>query len=122
MNLHQVVSGAIGGINPFITATLRQSTGYTTNPDGSRASTYTDTIMQVQVQALTTEDLMQLDGLNIQGSRHSVYMNGNWNGAIRVSKQGGDLLKFNGQTWLAVAVLEAWPDWTRLAVVLQDGS
>lgn len=122
MNLHQLVSGAIGGINPFITATLRQSTGYTTNPDGSRTPTYTDTVMQVQVQALTTEDLMQLDGLNIQGSRHSVYMNGNWNGAIRAAKQGGDLLKFNRQTWLAVAVLESWPDWTRLAVVLQDGS
>lgn len=122
MNLHQIVSGAIGRVNPFIPATLRQSTGYTTNPDGSRTPTYTDTVVSIQVQALSTDDLMKVDGLNLQGNKQAVYLGGQWNGVVRVGKQGGDLLRFNGQTWLAVIVLENWPDWTKLAVVLQDGS
>ncbi len=121
MNLHQIVSNAIGSVNPFITATLLRSTGYTTNPDGSRTPIY-DTIasVPVQVQALSTDDLKQIEGLNIQGAKNAVYLNGNWFGVVRVGKQGGDLLKFGDQTWLAVTVLENWESWTKLAVVLQN--
>jgi hypothetical protein len=122
MNLHQMVAGAIGSINPFISATMLRSTGYTTAADGIRTPTFDTIPVSVQVQALSTDDLRQLDGLNIQGQKNAVYLSGNWNGAVRVGKQGGDLIKFGGQTWLAVTVLENWPDWTKLAVVLQDGS
>lgn len=122
MNLHQMVSGAIGSINPFIPAIMLQSTGYTTAADGSRTPTFDEIPVSIQVQALSTDDLRQLDGLNIQGQKNGVYLSGNWNGVVRVGKQGGDLIQFGGQTWLAVTVLENWPDWTKLAVVLQDGS
>ncbi len=121
MNLHQIVSNAIGTVNPFISADLLRSTGYTTNPDGSRTPTYaTIANVPVQVQALSTDDLKQIEGLNIQGAKNAVYLNGNWFGVVRVGKQGGDLFKFGDQTWLAVTVLENWADWTKLAVVLQN--
>ena len=121
MNLHQMAAGYIGMVNPFTRADLLRSTGYTTNPDGTRTPTY-DVIHNgmVQVQALSTDDLKQIEGLNIQGAKKGVYLNGNWNGVVRANRQGGDILKFNGQTWLAVTVLENWPDWTKLAVVLQE--
>jgi hypothetical protein len=122
MNLHQIVSGAIGSVNPFISATMLRSTGYTTAPDGTRTPTFTSIPASIQVQALSTDELKQIEGLNLQGQKNGVYLNGQWNGTVRVGKQGGDMLKFGGQTWLVVTVLENWPDFTKLAVVLQDGS
>lgn len=120
MNLHGIASSAIGTVNPHIRAEMLRSTGYATQADGSRTPTYETTRVMVQIQALSTDELKQVEGLNIQGVKNGVYLNGNWNGAVRVGRQGGDLLKFNGQTWLAVTVLENWPDWTKLAVVLQN--
>jgi hypothetical protein len=122
LQMHTIVSGAIGTVNPFTNATIMQSTGSTINADGSRTPTYTSTSMRIQVQALTSSELQRLDGLNIQGVMKAVYLSGRWHGAVRVGQQGGDLLKFYGQTWLAVQVLEDWQSWTKLAVVLQNGS
>lgn len=116
-----MVAGAIGTVNPFTRATIKQSTGYTTNSDGSRTPTYSTRTAMIQVQALSSDDLKQIDGLNIQGSKNTVFLNGNWGGIIRVGREGGDLLEFNGQTWLAVTA-NNWPDWTQLIVVLQNGS
>ncbi len=121
MNLHQMAAGYIGMVNPFIRAELLRSTGYTTNPDGTRTPTY-DVIHNgmIQVQSLSSDDLKQIEGLNIQGSKNGVYLNGDWNGVVRANRQGGDILKFNDQTWLVVTVLENWPDWSKLLVVLQE--
>ena len=122
MNLHSLASSLVNSVNPFIPATLRQSTGYTTSADGTQVPSYTDRQMFIQVQALSSDELRQMDGLNIQGVKHAVYLGGNWNGVVRVGRQGGDLLIFNKQTWLAVITLEQWPNWCKLAVVLQNGS
>lgn len=125
MNLHEIARGAVGAVNPPILATLLASTGYTTLPDGSRTPSYATPVQcEIQVQALTYNDIVQLDGMNIQGVRRAVYLNGQWNGVVRVGSEGGDLLTFNGQTWLVAMVLEGWdtPGWTKLAVVLQDGA
>lgn len=123
LNLHSIVSPAIGAVNPLISATILQSSGFTNNPDGSRTPKYAAPVaMYIQVQALTSGELQRLDGLNLQGVMKAVYLSGRWHGAVRVGQQGGDLLKFQGQTWLAIQVLENWRSWTRLAVVLQSGS
>lgn len=121
LNLHAIVSNAIGSINPPIPATIRSSAGYTIDSDGTQVPLYTDVCATIQVQSLSNDELKQVDGLNIQGNKNAVYLSGNWNGIVRVGKQGGDLLLFGGQTWLAVIVLENWPRWTKLAVVLQNG-
>lgn len=128
MNLHGIVSGAIEAINPFVSATVKRSTGYTTDSDGSRTPTYTTFGIMAQVQALTYSDITQLDGLNIQGVRRAIYLTGNIMGLVRADQRGGDLIIFpdgtlpEGDTWLAAHVLEAWPDWVKVAITLQDGN
>jgi hypothetical protein len=61
-----------------------------------------------------------LAGLNIQGVKKKIYVNGHLDAIIRSRREGGDLIQFrNGDTYLIVQVLEHWPDWTSVAVVLQ---
>ena len=124
MNLHNIVSGYIAAINPFITGSYQESNGYTTTSSGKRIPQYNPAVpIEVQMQALQYNDLIQLDGLNIQGERHAMYINGNWQGAVRPDQSGGDLITLpNGTKWLVVLVLENWSDtsgWTKVAVTRQ---
>jgi hypothetical protein len=128
MNLHGIVSGAIGAVNPFVSATVQRSTGSTTNPDGSRTPTYETFGISCQVQALSYTDILYLDALNVQGVRRTIYLTGDVMAIVRVDQQGGDLIVFpdgtlpEGNIWLAAQVIEAWPDWCRVCITLQNGS
>ena len=76
-----------------------------------------------RVQALQYNDIAQLDGLNIQGQKTAIYISGEVDGLVRSAKKGGDLIITpDGRIWLVVLVLEYWPNWTKFAVTLQDGS
>lgn len=122
MNLNMIASRVVRAVNPSQRATLLPSTGYTTNADGSRTPAYGAALSgPVQVQALTGKDIEHLAGLNIQGVQRAVYLSGDWEGVVRPIGAGGDLLKFEGRTWLVEAVLEHWPEWSKLAVTLQAG-
>lgn len=123
MNLHGIVSGVIGAINPPIEVTIRQSIGgYTTAPDGSRTPNANDIAAEVQLQALTGKEIQQLEGLNLQGEMRAAYLAGDWEGVVRADQKGGDLFLFNNQTWLAVQILETWPDWSKVALCRQSVS
>lgn len=126
MNLHGIVAGVTGAVNPLISAQALASQGYTKSADYSQVPAYADPVtLTVQVQPLQTPELQHLDSLNIQGERKAVYLPGTWNAVARVDGEGGDLLKFPdrpggpARTWLVVLVLESWPDWTKVAVTLQ---
>ncbi|MHB8283954.1 MAG: hypothetical protein ACYDD1_04690 [Caulobacteraceae bacterium] len=127
MNLHAIVSGAISVVNPFISAGVQINQGSTIAEDGTQIPTLGPVMgAQIQVQSLQYNDIAQLDNLNIQGERRKVYLNGNWDGLVRIDQRGGDLITFPEfpggvvRTWLVVMVLEHWPDWTSVAVTLQD--
>ena len=130
MNLHGIVSGAIGSVNPLIPVAWQQSYGYTTARDGSQTpNNILPTAIRAQVQPLTMREIDHLDGMNIQGTLRAIYLTGDAQAALRVGKQGGDLFTFldpatgsTPQPWLAVAILEAWPDWSKAVLELQDGS
>lgn len=122
MNLHSIVSGAIGSVNPNVAAQIKISSGYITLPSGKREASYLSPIdVTAQIQPITSDDLKHIDGLNIQGYMKSVHVNGKFEGVNRLKQKGGDLLVINstGEAWLIVQVLEEWPDWCRLAVKLQ---
>lgn len=124
MDLHGIASGVIGAVNPNVSATLRISNGYTTQADGKQVPVYLpDKIVKAQVQALTTKDLRQLDALNVQESQRTIYLRGEVDAIQRVKQKGGDLIVLkDGTIWLTTALLEAWPDWCRVSVTLQNGS
>ena len=123
MDLHGIVAGAIGTVNPFVSVTVKLSTGYTEDSEGKQIPTYNTITVDAQVQALTYTDIVQLDGLNIMGVRRAIYLRGDVEGIVRVDSKGGDLIVMpDGSTWLVAMVLEHWPDWVKCACTLQDGS
>ena len=124
MNLHSIVSSYVAAVNPWVTGAILRSTGYTTNPDGSRTPSYAAPLtVQIQMQALQYNDIAQVDGLNIEGEQRAFYLNGNWGGVERADNQGGDLITLqDGSVWLVTLVLENWSfadGWVKVAVTRQ---
>lgn len=185
-----MVSGAISAVNPMVNGLVRVSTGASIAADGKRTPTYQDVPdVPMQVQALTYKDLVQLDGLNLNGTRKAIYIGRRVEGVVRPENRGGDLIYLpkasftasiaglvmdvtalaSGQlavgdaisgtgvtagtkvtsfgtgagglgtynisptqavdetdtmrahtVWLVAHVLEAWPDWCKVAVTLQN--
>lgn len=121
MNLHGLVAGAIGTVNPMISATLKVSTGYTTAADGTRAPSYADPVtITVQMQPLPTDDIQLVEGLGIQGIRQKFYAFGNIRGMVRKDGTGGDLITLaDGTIWKVAIVTEDWPDWCSVIATQQ---
>ncbi len=121
MDLHGIVSGKISRINANQSISVRLSQGYTTDAAGGRTPTYSAPITVVaQVQDLAQKDLRQLEGLSVQGSQRTLYVNGKLDGVVRFSQQGGDLITLQDATiWLTTAVLEQWPDWVKVSLTQQ---
>lgn len=121
MTLHAVASAVVSAVNPTILGTVRVSTGATTAADGRQTPTYATTnSVPMQAQALTSGELRQLEGLNIQGVKHGVYLYGEVEGVARARGKGGDLLTFRDRDWLVVEVLESWNGrWCKVAVAEQ---
>jgi hypothetical protein len=133
MNLHGVVRCAINSVNPDRPALYLASTGATSSADFSQTPSYAPALpVRVQIQPLGRDELKQIERLNLQGVFRTVYLYGNSQGIVRVLAQGGDLLQFAPfqgqatQTWKVVFVDGPWNvengGWTKLIVVLQDGS
>lgn len=132
VNLRAIVNQVTRAINPNVTVTLLRNLGSLKKGAGVRVPQYGKGLVEVQVQSLSFSDLQLLDGLNIQGTRKAVYLDGAVFGVVRVDQKGGDLLVFErglmpeGTTWLAVHVLEQWQDgkagasWAKVAITLQD--
>ena len=120
MNIHGLASCCTGAVNPSVVATIKTSTGATTNADGSQTPTYTTATGMVNVQALAAKDIQHLNGLNIQGVTRKAYCYGNVNGIIRASGKGGDVLTLpDGTIWKVGNVFESWPDWSAVGLIEQ---
>ncbi|CAK8737719.1 hypothetical protein SODG_005950 [Sodalis praecaptivus] len=121
MNLHKLASRAIGRVNPLIEARVRRASGWTASPGARQKPQYQpDQRVSIQFQPLSSDDLQHVDGLNLQGIVKSIYVDGNFYGAVRREQIGGDLFLVNGETWLVEQAIELWPDWCRLLVRRQD--
>lgn len=125
MNLHGIVAPLIGVVNPHIALSIQVSTGSTDTDDGKQTPTYAAPVTVLgQVQALQYRDIVQMDALNLQGTRRAIYINGRVDGLVRSENKGGDLITIvggvNAGVWLVALVAEAWPDWTKALCTLQD--
>lgn len=124
INVRAIANRRIQLVNENIPATLLKSTGYTTDAAGHRVPTFSRVAVTIQNQAASNEDLRQTDGLNLQGTLRTVSIAGDLQGVIRAGNTGGDLLQFPDSTgtnrqWLVTQVLETWPTWCRVLVVMQ---
>lgn len=107
---------------------LQASTGNVTNPDGSRTPSYAAPVSLIaQWQPIAYNDIIQLDSLNIQGTRRKLWLNGETDGLVREHDQGGDLITSpDGDVWLVVLVTEQWttrteaPNWVSALVTRQN--
>ncbi len=122
MDLHGIVSGAIGAVNPHVPLRIKISTGSVKNDDFTRSAAFAPEITRMgQVQALSYDDIKHMDNLNIQGERRAIYIEGRLDGLVRTQNKGGDLITTpDGLVWLVALVLEYWPDWCKVAVTLQN--
>lgn len=125
INVRGLANAAIQAVNTNQTIGWVQSSGYTTDAAGHRTPSSTTTSIEAQVQATSAGDLKHIDGLNIQGVMRSVYMYGNVQGVVRADQKGGDILQFpevpggSSKNWRVVSVVETWPTWAKVIVVLQ---
>jgi hypothetical protein len=127
MNLRGLANAATVAINPNIPVEVLRSTGYTMGAGARQVPTYAAPVVGVgQMQALDGDELKQLEGMNMQGTIRALYIYGFAAGVIRPNQTGGDLVNvtnapgFPGKReWLVTKVLEAWPDWVKVAVTLQ---
>ncbi len=124
INLHGIVGPCVAAVNPWVTVTIQASAGYTTAADGKRTPLYAPAVpMLAQMQSLQFRDLVQIDGLNLQGEGRALYLNGNWQGVVRPEVKGGDLVTLpDGSLWLIALVLENWwltDGWCKVAITRQ---
>ncbi len=126
MNLFGLARSAVQGVNSNQQINWVQSTGgYTTDAAGHRTPVQQMVSVQAQVQATSSKDLQLLDNINIQGVSRRVYLYGNVLGISRPDQLGGDVLQFPEvpggpvMNWKVVSVVETWPTWACVIVVLQ---
>lgn len=127
MNLNAIVGPIVGSVNDWVTIAIQPSQGYNTAPDGDREPAYGPTqFVLAQMQALTYTDLTQVSGLNITGERRAIYVNGDYQGVVRSSQEGGDIVTLpDGTVWLLVYQLENWHTtggWVKFVITKQNGS
>ena len=129
MDLRGIANQVSDTVNPNIIVSLQTSNGYTMGAGQRQVPAYNAPVVgPAQIQALDSSDLRQIEGLNIQGNIRALYLRGALAGVIRPTSQGGDLitiatpapLAYQG-SWLVVKVLESWPLWTKVVIVMQGG-
>ena len=108
-------------VNPHITASVRFSTGCTDNPDGTVTTQFDTATLEIEVQALSSEDLKQIEDINQQADMRAVYVLGAVRALMRPLQIGGDILTFYGSDWLVTQQLEEWGngEWSKVAVTRQ---
>jgi hypothetical protein len=125
MNLHGIASGYVSSVNPWITGSYQKSTGSAADANFERQPTYAAAVpLMIQMQAMTSGDLRQVSGLNLNGELRAMYCNGAIEGVDRPQSLGGDLITLpDASIWLVAKVLENWnttSGWTKFCVVRQN--
>ena len=116
-----LAGNATQSINSFIPATLKASNGYTVNSDFSITPVDTDVCIWIEVQAVSGQDLQQIENINQQADMRAVYIKGGIKALNRPLQYGGDIINFYGSDWLVTQSLEEWGDaeWCKVLVTRQ---
>jgi hypothetical protein len=131
-NIHGLVRGAIGSVNPDISGQWIVSTGTSIALGGKSTPAYAAASpVTLQVQAVSGSDLRKYNFLQGNGVYRAVYMYSNPDAINRNASKGGDLVLFPQYprgpvcTWLVSKIDEPWTagngnlSWCRVIVTLQ---
>lgn len=122
MDLRGIANGIASSVNNNMQVNILRSTGYVNGNGGKQIPQYANPVSQfAQLQPLNSDQLRQMDGLNVQGIMQTISLRGQVTAANRPKGTGGDIIKINGEDWLVVRVLESWPMWTKAIIKLQGG-
>lgn len=127
MNLRAIANNAIVAINPNIKATLELQSSYITDDTGKRIAQPAElVIVDLQIQALTAQEIQRLDGGLLQQSEHlSAYITGQLYALRRITGQGAERLYFARYGddkpcyWLITSIVESWQDWCKVIICKQ---
>ncbi len=125
MNLNAIAGGVVSAISPPVVLKIQISTGPgKTGSDGGRSPTYADPVYAPgNLCPMSYTDIVQADGMQIQGVRSKLYINAQIEGLVRSKNRGGDLVTLpDGSVYKVALILEAWPNWTSCIVTLQDNA
>lgn len=119
LNLHHLVRGPIQVVNPDVPGDVYLSTGFTINR-GIKTPTFSLLPAdRLQVQAMSTDDLYHLNGLNYAGGMSKLYAYGKFSTVSRPDGLGGDLVRLGTEWWAVQHVLEWWGDWCAVSITRQ---
>lgn len=127
MNLRAIANNAIVAVNPNIKATLELQSSYITDDTGKRIAQPAElVIVELQTQALNTQERQQIDGgLLQQGEYLSAYITGQLYALRRITGQGAERLYFARYGddkpcyWLITSIVESWQDWCKVIICKQ---
>lgn len=124
MNLHSIVRSAITTINQDVLGELKQSDGYDILADGTQQPKYKIYSGMIQIQPVQSS--LQLGDFILTAEiGRVVYLRGSMASIVRADQKGGDIMRFPARPceayrdWKVVAVIEQWPGWCKVAVVMQ---
>jgi hypothetical protein len=121
MNLHSVVAGVIGAINPHEEVTVYTNTG-TTNVKGKITPTYEKSTRRAQVQGISESDLKLTARLAESEHRLKFWLDAPVTTINRVTQSAGDIIgRADGTYWLIVACADDFAPvgWQSVLCVLQ---
>ena len=121
MSIFPAIHGITTAVRPNIPVTIKYSAGSADNPDGSVTPLYGTATLTAKVQALSSDDLKQIEDINQQTDMRAVYVRGAVRALMRPLQIGGDILTFYGSDWLVTQQLEEWGsgEWSKVVVTRQ---
>lgn len=120
LNLHDMVRGAIQGVNEDVPGTVYVSTGRTV-VRGITQPAFSAVAAALQVQALSHQRLLATRGALYAENRQTIYAYGNFSDLERPDQIGQGVIQIasTGQWFMIVQVVEWWPGWCHLEVTRQ---
>ena len=104
MNLHDIVAGAIGSVNPHEQVKVYNCTG-TQNVKGKVTAVYEVSTRRAQVQAPTESDIKLVERLAEAEHKIKVWIDAPAGTINRVTQSAGDIIeRDDGTYWLVVGV------------------
>ena len=123
MNLHEIVSSAINGVNPLQNVTITPRGSYSVNQYGEATVTDgTSYTIKADVQPISSEDIRFINNYNQSSIYKSFWVSDNTYGLNRPMARSGDKVECNGKIYYVTSMNEDWYEtsgWKHFIACLQ---